>query len=116
MRKFRVIGILTLTGWLAGAGLLAKQLIDRYDLIAGYMDLVGGNADGAIDHLTQALRSGRLTDAAEQRLAYRLRGTEYYRKRSYDEAVADYGMVIQLMPDDPGAYYTRASINYDAAL
>jgi tetratricopeptide (TPR) repeat protein len=82
--------------------------------------------DAAIDHCTQLIQSGQLSDQ-DLAINYKNRGLAFYKKKDYDRAIQDYHRAIELRPNDGNslarradAYqekrqYERALADYEAA-
>lgn len=108
-------GVLKKTIWLGGmvfllsasSGLASTNQIDAVQ--AGEAALKRGAWDQAIDLLTQALNSGRLSKSNRVQ-AHFFRGAAYQGKNLFDRALADYKEAVALNPDYAPAYNNRGII------
>jgi tetratricopeptide (TPR) repeat protein len=69
--------------------------------------------DKAIAEVEQLVASSPNDADIRRNLAhlYRQRGDRYQAGKLYDKALADYGLAIQLVTDDPAAYVARAKVH-----
>ncbi len=65
-----------------------------------------GDYDLAIQHYTNAINSGELSDDVLGTALYD-RGVAYWEKRLYDEAIRDYSEAIRLNPDSASYFKNR---------